>query len=174
MTARMAAVGRAQARGMLFIHSTPAALCPHIEWGIGAVLGHPLDLVWTEQPVERGSRRAEVSWTGPSGSGAALASKLGGFGRLRFEVTEEASPGADGQRYSFTPTLGAFSAVTGVHGDILVTEDRIRRAIADDALGGTELHDALQSLLGVPWDDELDVFRHASEDAPVRWLHQVV
>ncbi|HSO70805.1 MAG TPA: DUF3145 family protein, partial [Arachnia sp.] len=25
-----------------------------------------------------------------------------------------------------------------------------------------------------PWDEELDVFRHAGEDAPVRWLHQVV
>ncbi|HMS37827.1 MAG TPA: DUF3145 family protein, partial [Arachnia sp.] len=24
-----------------------------------------------------------------------------------------------------------------------------------------------------PWDEELDVFRYASEDAPVRWLHRV-
>lgn len=174
MTARISAVGRAQARGMIFIHSTPAALCPHIEWAIGAVLGQALDMPWTHQPAQPGARRVEVSWTGPSGSGAALASRLGGFGRLRFEVTEEASPGADGQRYSYTPTLGAFRAIVGMHGDILVPEDRIRRAIADDALGGSDLQDTLSGLLGVPWDDELDVFRHASEDAPVRWLHQVV
>ncbi len=174
MTARISAVGRAQARGMIFIHSTPAALCPHIEWAVGAVLGQALDMPWTDQHAERGARRVEVPWTGPSGSGSALASRLGGFGRLRFEVTEEASPGMDGQRFSYTPTLGAFRAVVGMHGDILVPEDRIRRAIADDALGGRGLHEALNGLLGVPWDDELDVFRYASEEAPVRWLHQVV
>ena len=33
---------------------------------------------------------------------------------------------------------------------------------------------ALDELLGRPWDDELEIFRHAAEGAPVRWLHQVV
>ena len=37
-----------------------------------------------------------------------------------------------------------------------------------------DLYRALDGLLGKPWDDELEYFRHASEDAPVRWLHQVV
>ena len=32
----------------------------------------------------------------------------------------------------------------------------------------------LDELLGRPWDDELEVFRHAGEDTRVRWLHQVV
>lgn len=174
MTARMSAVSQPKARGMVFIHSTPAALCPHVEWAVGAVLDNQVSLEWDEQPAERGSRRAELSWVGRAGSGAELASRLGSFQRLRFEVTEDASPGADGQRFSFTPTLGAFSATTGVHGDILVGEDRIKRAVANDALGGESLHKALEGLLGVPWDDELDVFRYAGDDVPVRWLHQVV
>lgn len=174
MTARMSAVSQPRARGMVYIHSTPAALCPHVEWALGAVLEVPVSLEWSDQPAERGTRRTELSWTGPSGVAATLASKLAGFERLRFEVTEEASPGADGQRYSFTPSLGAFSAITGVHGDILVPEDRIKRAVAHDALGGESIHKALESLLGVPWDDELDVFRYAGDDVPVRWLHQVV
>ena len=161
-------------RGFVWIHSAPAALCPHIEWAAGAVLGARVDLEWTAQPAEPGTRRAELSWTGPVGTGAALASGLGRLGRARFEVTEEPTPGSDGQRYSFTPTLGAFSAVVGVHGDILVPEDRLKHAVAADALGGEPLLKALERLLGVPWDDELDVFRHAGEDAPVRWLHQVV
>ena len=25
-------------RGVLFVHSTPAALCPHVEWAAGSVL----------------------------------------------------------------------------------------------------------------------------------------
>ena len=32
----------------------------------------------------------------------------------------------------------------------------------------------IDNLLGKPWDDELETFRHAGEGAPVRWLHQVV
>ncbi len=174
MTARMAAVSQPMARGMLFIHSAPAALCPHLEWAAGSVLGDALHLDWTDQPAEPHSRRAEFPWSGEAGMGAALASKLAGFQRVRFEVTEEASPGSDGQRFCFTPTLGAFAATVGVHGDILVSEDRINNVLSQHGLSGETLRSALESLLGTPWDEELDTFRYASEDAPIRWLHQVV
>jgi hypothetical protein len=36
------------------------------------------------------------------------------------------------------------------------------------------LESEISRLLGKPWDDELEPFRHAGEGAPVRWLHQVV
>lgn len=163
-----------QARGMVFIHSASAALRPHVEWALGAVLGSRVSLAWTEQPAEPGTHRTELSWTGEPGSGAALASALAKIAVVRFEVTEEPTLASDGQRYAFTPGLGSFAAVTGVHGDILVPEDRLKHAVAVDALGGEPIYKALERLLGVPWDDELDVFRHATEDAPVRWLHQVV
>jgi len=174
MTARMAAVSQPTARGMLFIHSAPTALCPHLEWAAGGVLGDAVNMEWTDQPAEPRSRRAEFPWSGEAGFGAALASKLAAFERVRFEVTEDASAGSDGQRFCFTPALGAFAATVGVHGDILVSEDRIRNAIAQERLGGETIHTALESLLGTPWDEELDTFRYASEDAPIRWLHQVV
>jgi len=38
------------------------------------------------------------------------------------------------------------------------------------ALGGS-LEAELRLLLGQPWDDELEPFRHAAAGAPVRWLH---
>ena len=38
-------------RGVVFIHSTPTALCPHITWALENVLGQPLHLDWTIQPV---------------------------------------------------------------------------------------------------------------------------
>ena len=174
MTARMSAVSQPRARGMLFIHSAPTALCPHLEWAAGNVLGESVALDWTEQPAENRTRRAELSWSGEAGMGAALASKLAAFGRVRFEVTEDASAGSDGQRFCFTPALGSFSATIGVHGDILVGEDRIKNAVAQEASGGESIHAALSALLGTPWDDELDSFRYASDDAPIRWLHQVV
>lgn len=174
MTARMHQVREPGARGMVFIHSTPAALCPHIEWALGAILGGSHAIEWTNQPAESGSRRGELPWRARSGSGASIASRLATFGRLRFEVTEEASAGSDGQRYAWTPTLGAFNATIGVHGDILIGEDSIKQAIARDALGRETIYQGLEQLLGIPWDDELEVFRHASDDAPVRWLHKVV
>lgn len=160
-------------RGVVFIHSTPAALCPHIEWALGAVLGMPIRLDWTPQPAERGTLRAELSWQAPNGTSAGLSSALRACQRVRFEVTEDASAAEQGQRYAFTPELGVFHAITGPHGDIQITEQRLRTAMLAAETGGMDLPEALAELLGEPWDAELEVFRHASEDAPVRWLHRV-
>jgi hypothetical protein len=78
----------------------------------------------------------------------------------------------DGGRWSHTPELGIFHAVTDVHGNIVVPEDRIRAAMAhlpDTDRVQRELHLAL----GQAWDDELEPFRYAGAGAPVRWLHRV-
>ncbi len=61
-----------------------------------------------------------------------------------------------------------------MHGDILIPEDRLRAALARSTRGESDLEAEIASLLGKPWDDELESFRHAGEGAPVRWLHQVV
>ncbi len=125
-------------------------------------------------PRSRHSYRAELSWAGEAGSAAAIASALRGWNHLRFEVTEEATPGTEGARYSCTPDLGVFHAVTGLHGDMMIPEDRLKAAVVKAALGDTTLVAEIDKLLGKPWDDELETFRHAGEGAPVRWLHQVV
>lgn len=161
-------------RGVLYVHSAPSALCPHIEWAAGGVLGVPVNMDWTPQSAQPGTYRAELSWSGAAGSGAALASALRGWNHLRFEVTEEATSSTEGSRYSFTPDLGVFHAVTGLHGDIMIPEDRLKAAVVKSALGDTTLVLEVDKLLGKPWDDELETFRHAGEGAPVRWLHQVV
>ena len=161
-------------RGVLYVHSAPSALCPHVEWAVGGVLGAAVNLDWTPQPAQPGTYRAEMSWTGSPGSGAGIASALRGWNHLRFEVTEEPSSGTEGARYSYTPELGVFHAVTGLHGDIMIPEDRLKAAVVKAALGDTTLVGEVDKLLGKPWDDELETFRHAGEGAPVRWLHQVV
>lgn len=159
-------------RGVLFVHSAPRALCPHVEWAAGGVLGVRLSLDWTEQPAAPGMFRAEHSWQGVQGTGARLTSALRGWAHLRYEVTEEASHGADGARWSHTPDLGIFHTVTDVHGNALVPEDRVRAALehADDA---ERLRRELELALGQAWDDELEPFRYAGAGAPVRWLHRV-
>jgi hypothetical protein len=180
-------------RGVLQVHSAPPALCPHIEWAVAGVLGMPVSMPWVNQAAAPGMVRAELDWQGSPGTSAAITSALAGWGRLRFEVTEEASPGCDAARYSCTPALGTFSAVTMANGDILVPESRLRAAMTvaagvaaavPEAAGGLRfgaqgsppdgvgsLEDGIARLLGQPWDDELEPFRCAGDGAPVRWLH---
>ncbi len=111
---------------------------------------------------------------GRAGTGAALASALRGWEKLRFEVTEEPTARSEGARYSYTPSLGIFHALTGLHGDILIPEDRIKAFRVKAALGEITMDEALDGLLGAAWDAELEPFRHAGDGAPVRWLHKVI
>ena len=159
------------ARGVVYVHSAPPALCPHVEWAAAGVLGVSVTLPWVSQPAARGMMRAELAWQGRPGTAGAITSALAGWNRLRFEVTEEASQGCDAVRYSYTPSLGTFTAVTGGNGDVLVPENRLRAAMALAANGGIPLEHELSRLLGEPWDAELEPFRYAGEGAPVRWLH---
>lgn len=165
---------RAVTRGVLYVHSAPSALCPHVEWAAGGVFGLPVNLSWIPQPAATGNFRAEFSWQGGAGTAAKLASGLRGWTHLRFEVTEEPSPGCEGARFAYTPDLGIFHAVTGVHGDIMIPEDRLKAAAVKSALGETTMELEVDRLLGKAWDEELEPFRYAGDGAPVRWLHQVV
>ncbi|MDA2808894.1 DUF3145 domain-containing protein [Nocardiopsis suaedae] len=159
------------ARGVLYVHSAPAALCPHVEWAVAGVVGVPVKLDWDDQPAAPGTHRAELNWQGAPGMSGALASALNGWQRLRFEVTEEATPGCDGVRYSYTPSLGVFTAVTSAAGEVLVSEARLRTAMDRAAAGEADLADELDRLTGRVWDEELEPFRYAGDGAPVRWLH---
>jgi len=161
-------------RGVLFVHSAPSALCPHVEWAAAGVLGGSIDVAWVPQLAEPGTQRGELSWQAPVGTAAALASALRGWDQLRFEVTEEPTASSEGARYSYTPSLGIFHAMTGLHGDVLIPEDRIKAFRVKVALGEVSMDDALDGLLGAAWDGELEPFRHAGDGAPVRWLHQVI
>ena len=165
---------RSTTRGVLYVHSAPSALCPHVEWAAGGVLGNAVNLEWTPQPAQSGAYRAELSWSGATASAAAIASALRGWNHLRFEATEDPTAHSEGARFSYTPELGVFHGVTGLHGDLMIPEDRLKAAVVKASLGETTLEIEIGKLLGKPWDDELETFRHAGDGVAVRWLHQVV
>src|SRR5699024_11818103 len=113
-------------RGVVFVHPAPRALCPHVEWAIGNVLpGNQVKAQWSPQPAAPSLNRTEVSWVGPVGTGARIASALRGWHHLRDAVGEEASRGSDGGRWSHTPDLGIFNDQPDVHGTSWVSADRI-------------------------------------------------
>ncbi len=159
-------------RGVLFVHTAPPALGPHLNWAVGNALGREVNMQWTQQPAAPGMLRAELSWVGPAGTGAQIASALRGWEHLRYEVTEEATSTTDGGRWAHTPELGIFHSQMDSVGNVVVPEDRIRSAMMDNntMLG---LQEALELALGQAWDDDLEPFRYAGAGAPVRWLHRV-
>lgn len=161
----------AVAEGVLFVHSCPRAVSPHIEWATGRILGVAVNFHWQDQPAEPGTRRAEFTWSGTPGDGARLASAIRGWEDVRFEVTEECD-GDDGSRWMRTPALGMFRAQTDRSGGIVVGEDRLRQAMADGRQDAFALHEALARALGQPWDDELEPFRRATAEMPVVWLRR--
>jgi len=159
--------------GVLFVHSSPKALCPHLEWAVGAVISRAVSFAWSDQPVLPGTLRCAYEWEGPAGTGARIASELRGWEHLRFEVTEHASAGVDAGRWMHTPDLGVFYAPMDCAGSIVVSEDRIAYALEVAAGDASEMTRELRLALGTAWDEELEPFRHASDDTPVVWLHRV-
>ncbi len=159
-------------RGVVFIHSCPRALTSHVEWALAGLLGPSARLEWIAQPVAPGSLRSELGYKASPGTAARLASELRAFPGLRFEVTQEPGTGIEGERYACTPSLGIFRAAMGPHGDILINEERLRNALAQDA-SSKGLAGHIHDLLGTAWDEELESFRYAGEGASVRWMHEV-
>ncbi len=165
-------------RGVLYVHSAPLAVVPHVEWAVARVLGSPVRLEWSVQPVDPATRRTECSWSGRPGTAAEFVTALRTWPMLRFEVTEEPSPGYDGERFMHVPGRGVFRAAMSVTGGFMLTEDQVRSVLVSARAGGSArsyeaVAHALDRLLGTAWDDELEPYRHAGEGAPPTRLTQV-
>ncbi len=163
----------AQSRGVIFIHSCPNAVAPHLEWALAKVLGTEVPMEWAPQPVAPRQLRSQIIWSGKQGMGARIASSLLAFGQVRYEVTEDPSVGHEGERFAATPELGLFRATIGTHGDVMVHEERLRNVIVQSTATGESVAGDIRRLIGQPWDEELEAFRIAHDDSKIRVLHNV-
>ena len=118
--------------GVVYIHASPAAVCPHVEWALSSTLDARANL---SGPAARHARptAAVTNWRARSGTGARLANALRSWPVLRFEVTEDPSAGVDGQRFCHTPQLGLWHGAMSANGDIMVGEMRLRSLMAAGA-----------------------------------------
>ena len=158
--------------GVVYVHSSPAAVCPHVEWALSATLDARAKLAWSAQDAAPGQLRAACSWVGPVGSGARLATALRAWPVLRFEVTEDPSEGVDGERFSHVPGLGLWRATTSANGDVILGEQRLRTLI-ETHLDSDRLASELDSPRGTAWDDALEPFRAQGAGAETTWLRSV-
>lgn len=160
------------AHGVVYIHSAPAAICPHVEWALANVLGTRVSLQWTPQSAAPGQLRASVSWQAAPGSAGRIAQALATWQMLRFEVTEDATPGADGEQICHIPGRGLWRSAISASGDVVIGEAQVAAILAK----ATCLDDArakLQAVLGADVDRELEPYRRAGDGSAITWLHQV-
>ncbi len=160
-------------RGVVYLHCCPAAIAPHVEWALAGVLGRPVRLQWTGQPVASPRLRAEAGWTGPVGSAARLSASLRAWPMLVFEITEDGTSVTDGERLAYVPGRGFHRSIVSANGDVVVGEERLRGLI-ERAQTADEYRHGLAELLGTAWDAELEPYRVGGDGAPVTLLHQVV
>lgn len=157
--------------GVVYIHASPAALCPHIEWTLTSALESRANLRWSTQPATDGLLRATSDWVGPVGTAARIATALRAWPTLRFEVTEDPSDGVDGERFSYVPGLGLWRGSTSANGDVIIGEMRLRAMLA---AGQESLAAELDTALGTAWDDALEPYRSGGEGAEITWLRRDV
>jgi len=141
--------------GLVVIHSAPTALRQHIEWGLNSLLGAPHNIFWRDQPLAPGTVRTTLEFRAPLGTAAKIATALKNWHYLRFEVSELGAHG--GEIFRCTPELGIHRATVDHVGTILVSEDVIRKALAQ--FDDLDLRENLEKSLGTEWDEVLEPYR---------------
>jgi len=162
----------ATTRGVLYVHSCPRAVVPHVEAAVAAVFETRVELLWRPQPVLTGSVRTDVAWTGPAGSAAHLVSRMKGWPELRVEVVEEPRGDVAGERFVMTPDLGIHRTAIDGLGEGLIVESRLRMLVEKSGTDLEALRSGIEAMIGADWEAELEPFRWAGEGADVRWVHR--
>jgi len=92
-----------------------------------------------------------------------IASELAGIQRIWFEVSTPPNEDDLGQRFAFTPVLGIFHSQLDQGGNQVFGENQLLAAISASTFRpADELRLALESLLGVAWDQQLEPLRRAN------------
>jgi hypothetical protein len=141
--------------GCLFVHACPASLRAAVDTAVATAVAQHDTLRWSPRD---GGLWANAVWSGRPGTAAGLAHALRELGAITFELTEDASPGVDGERFSFVPGLGLFRAATNSVGDVVVDENQLSAAVRDSP-NAEALRERLARLVGKPWDDVLEPLR---------------
>lgn len=171
---------RTHLSGVLWIHSMPGPLQPHITWALARLCmpdgrkpgreiwralkqpGQPHQPGQPNQPASGGETLlcAEVPFVAEHDSVVTLVDTLARWPRLYFELAHDPAVDADGlaidgMRYCHTPQLGTFAGQTDAAGNIVVNEDALRSIVAR----GGDIAGALDAAVGGPWDRALEPMR---------------
>lgn len=147
---------RSHVTGFLVIHSAPAALRPHIEWGLQSILGDWVTLEWKNQPKAAGTFRTSLEFRDRKGVAAKITTALKAWHYLRFEVREESEIG--GEFFRFIPELGLHRSRIDELGSISISEELILQTLKK-SFDEISLREELERLMGIAWELALEPFR---------------
>jgi hypothetical protein len=150
------AMSKTQVTGFLVIHSAPAALRPHIEWGLQSILGDWVALEWKSQPKAAGTFRTSLEFRDRRGVAAKITTALKAWHYLRFEVREESEIG--GEFFRFVPELGLHRSRIDDLGSIAISEDLLIQGLRK-SFDEESLREEIERLLGISWELALEPFR---------------
>jgi hypothetical protein len=142
--------------GYLVIHSAPAALRPHIEWGLQSIVGNWLSLEWKSQPKAAGTFRTTVEFRDRKGTAAKITTALKAWHYLRFEVREEGPLG--GEFFRFVPELGLHRSNIDEFGSVSISEELLIQSLKK-SFDEESLREGIERLLGTAWELALEPFR---------------
>lgn len=169
--------------GVLWIHSAPLALQPHLNWAVARLrdpetskavrvnwrtqnIKHtPTHSSARDQPSLRTTVCAEIQFFASAADADTVADYLGRWPRLFFEMAIDADKAGGGKRICHTPELGTFRADTDAIGNVVLNENVIRSLMTRAAVNPSgetvekALTDALDEALGGPWDRVLEPMR---------------
>lgn len=148
--------------GRLHIYSCPKALIKHVQTVMEGELNQSLVLNWQRQPLRPGGYRGSLSYSHGIGSGAKIVTALKSWSYLIFELSEFNS--FEGSLYLYTKELGLYRSPINSQGQIMVSEDLLNSVITQDMIQG-DLRDAVEKLMGKPWDIALEPFREVEIQA---------
>ena len=103
-----------------------------------------------------GSYRTQLEFRDRQGAAAELASALRSWHYLNFEVIENTDNG--GELFRCTPEFGIHRALVDQTGAVILSENQLN-AILKNAFDEESIREGISSLLGNPWELELDRFR---------------
>ena len=150
------AMPKTHVTGFLVIHSAPAALRPHIEWGLQSILGDWVALEWKSQPKAAGTFRTALEFRDRRGVAAKITTALTAWHYLRFEVREESEIG--GEFFRFVPELGLHRSRIDELGSVTIPEDLLIQGLKR-SFDEESLRKELERLLGTTWELALEPFR---------------
>jgi hypothetical protein len=150
------AMSKTHVTGFLVIHSAPAALRPHIEWGLQSILGDWVALEWKCQPKAAGTFRTSLEFRDRRGIAAKITTALKAWHYLRFEVREESEIG--GEFFRFVPELGLHRSTINEFGSISVSEELLIQSLKK-SFDEDSLREEVERLLGTTWELALEPFR---------------
>jgi hypothetical protein len=150
------AASKSHVTGFIVIHSAPAALRPHIEWGLQSIVGNWLSLEWKSQPKATGTFRTTVEFRDRKGTAAKITTALKAWHYLRFEVREESEMG--GEFFRFVPELGLHRSTINEFGSISVSEELLIQSLKK-SFDEDSLREEIERVLGTAWELALEPFR---------------